>query len=279
MSKLSNSLTLSIIIPVYNEENYLAACLQSIAVQTVRPLEVIVIDNNSGDGSMEIASSFPFVRIISETRRHQSYAQATGFDSARGDLLGRIDADTILPPTWTETVIKSFEAKQKTVAVTGSGLPYDTFAQKTVKFLFDKYYHLADTFSGHTMLWGANCALRRSAWLKVRDKVLLRADIWEDYDLSFCLASLGRIEFLPRNEVLVSFRAAHKPLITQTRYQFRAVRTFAIRKGRLRATAFMLCWSSLFAMYVLLLLDKYVFRAISAWGQTPKTDTTGSSRS
>lgn len=258
--KNKKPLTLSIIIPVYNEENYLAACLESIAAQTVKPHEVIVVDNNSTDRSMAIARGFQFVKIIKETRPHQSYAQQTGFNTAKGDILGRIDADTILPSEWVAKITDCFWARPATVAVTGSGMPYDTTASSVVKFIFDRYYHLADTFSGHTMLWGANCAIRKTAWRKIADEVLLRPDIWEDYDLSFCVAKHGKINFLPEADVEVSFRSAHKPLPNQVRYQFRAVRTFAIRKGIFRAALFMSAWSSLLLMFPLLVLDKYVFK-------------------
>lgn len=280
MSK-QKPLTLSIIIPVYNEENYLGACLRSIASQTAAVKEVIVVDNNSTDKSMRIARSFSFVKIVRETRPHQSFAQAKGFEAATGDIIGRIDADTVLPPQWSEQVAKHFAANPGTVAVTGSGSPYDSSIRRIGKYFFERYYHVADRLAGHTMLWGANCAVRKSAWKLVKDQVSLRPDIWEDYDLSLCLAPHGRITFLRGIDIEFSFRSVHKPLLTQIRYQFRAVRTFSLRTSRVKTGLFFLCWSSLFLFYIPVLIDRYVSQlngGLFGWGRTPKTDTTNNSR-
>jgi cellulose synthase/poly-beta-1,6-N-acetylglucosamine synthase-like glycosyltransferase len=58
-------MNVSIVIPVYNEADALAACLEAIAEQTIAPLEVIVVDNNSTDTSAAIAQGFDFVRLVS----------------------------------------------------------------------------------------------------------------------------------------------------------------------------------------------------------------------
>ena len=57
-----NKLTLSIVIPVFNEQRYIKACLDSIAAQTVKPDEVIVVDNNSTDKTVQIAKKYKFDR-------------------------------------------------------------------------------------------------------------------------------------------------------------------------------------------------------------------------
>ena len=93
----NKTLTLSIVIPAYNEENYLRACLDSIAAQTVMPDKVIVVDNNSTDKTVALARSYDFVTLVHERQQHQSFAQATGFNLASSDIIGRIDADSILP--------------------------------------------------------------------------------------------------------------------------------------------------------------------------------------
>src|SRR5437868_10767389 len=103
-------LTLSIVIPAYNEENYLKACLDSVAKQSLKPDEVIVVDNNSTDRTVEIAKRYKFVKVLYEKRQHQVFAQATGFNAAKGEILGRIDADSILSPDWAKKIIAAFDA-------------------------------------------------------------------------------------------------------------------------------------------------------------------------
>src|SRR6266496_1315708 len=107
MTKL---LTVSIVIPVYNEAPILERCLRAIETQTMAPLEVVVVDNNSTDNSAAIARSFKGVRVITEKRQGMVYARTKGFDAARGDVLGRIDADTQISPNWVERVAADCQA-------------------------------------------------------------------------------------------------------------------------------------------------------------------------
>ena len=254
------ALTLSIVIPVYNEQRYLKACLDSIKRQAVKPDEVIVVDNNSTDRTVEIARSYPFVRLLREARQHQSFAQKTGFDAAKGDIIGRIDGDTILPPDWVECIKSFFEQEPSTVALTGAAMPYDVSLKWFGKIIQRFYNTLGSIAAGKRMLWGTNMALRRTAWRQISTKVLQRADIWEDYDASFLLAELGAVRFLAGIEVGTSFRAVHKPFGKQLEYQFRAVRTFNLRASPLQTALMALIWGSMVIIYPLTVLDQYVLR-------------------
>ncbi len=105
---MQTPLSLSLVIPAYNEERHLAACLDAVSRQAVMPSEVIVVDNNSTDRTAEIARSYPFVRVVQEPRQGIVFARNAGFDAARGDIIGRIDADTIIPSDWTKHVLAFF---------------------------------------------------------------------------------------------------------------------------------------------------------------------------
>src|ERR1019366_8076903 len=87
----------SLVIPAYNEKHHIKACLDHIASQRVVPYEVIVVDNASTDKTAAIARSYDFVTLITEKRQGVVFARDTGFNLARGDIIGRIDADTLLP--------------------------------------------------------------------------------------------------------------------------------------------------------------------------------------
>jgi glycosyltransferase involved in cell wall biosynthesis len=268
-------LTLTIVIPVYNEENYLGACLDSIAAQSVMPDEVIVVDNNSTDNTAAIAASYSFVRLIKEPRQHQSFAQKTGFNAATSDIIGRIDADSALPANWVKNVKAYFAQNKDVVGVTGSTQPYDVSIGRLGTKGFEFYINLASRLAGNRMLWGANCAIRRSAWLQIQDQVMTRADIWEDYDLSFCLASKGQLHSITGIDIGSSFRAVRHPLIKQTRYQFRAVRTFYFHRSPARTALMMATWSSLYLLFAPVMLDKYILNPlaglISSSGGASKT--------
>ena len=87
---------ISIIIPVYNVENYIKKCLQSIFDQTYQDWEIILIDDGSTDRSGEICDSFSNderVTVIHQDNKGVSQARNTGLDCARGDCVTFVDPD------------------------------------------------------------------------------------------------------------------------------------------------------------------------------------------
>ena len=156
---LNKTLTLTIVIPAYNEQDYLKACLDSIAAQSVMPDQVIVVDNNSTDSTCKIAESYEFVTLLHEPNQHQSFAQKTGFNAATSDIIGRIDSDSILPANWVKNVKDYFMADPGVIGITGGTLPYDMSLAKIGNWGFRFYIKLASKLAGVRMLWGANCAI------------------------------------------------------------------------------------------------------------------------
>lgn len=259
----TKKLKLTIVIPVLNEEAYIADCLDSVAAQSDMPDEVVIVDNNSTDSTVKIASRYPFAIIIEEKQQHQSFAQKTGFDHASGDILGRIDADSILPPDWVKNVKAAFVADSKLQAVTGSPEPYDVSFSGLATSIFGFYHKLAGNIAGTQMIWGANAALRRSCWNKISSKVLQRADIWEDYDLALLIGNKKTIKYIDELTVGSSFRSAHKPFIKQVEYQFRMIRTMYIRSTLSRTSLALLCWSTMFLLYPLVAIDVPLSRMLT----------------
>ncbi|MFT4532093.1 MAG: glycosyltransferase involved in cell wall biosynthesis [Candidatus Saccharimonadales bacterium] len=193
-------LTLTLVIPVYNEERHIKACLEAISRQTVMPNEVLVIDNNCTDKTIDMARQYGFVTIINEPKQGLIYARNTGFNAAKGEILGRIDADTVIDTNWVDEVKKSFTDPQ-TGGVTGpavtSMIPYVNFIQ-TKLFPTVYFWAMAHIFSTQVM-WGANMAIRKSAWDEVASLVTLDDKaVHEDQDLSLWISSKSTsIEFNP----------------------------------------------------------------------------------
>lgn len=85
----------SIIIPVYNVENYIEECLDSVANQTYKDYEVIIVNDGTKDNSMERAKQYPFT-IINQKNQGLSVARNEGVKIAKGDYILFLDSDDYL---------------------------------------------------------------------------------------------------------------------------------------------------------------------------------------
>ena len=98
----SNTPILSVIIPVYNGEKYLAASIRSVLDLGYEAMEVIVVDDGSADATAEIAGSFTKrVRYLFQPNKGPGAARNRGLQLARGDVIGFLDADDL----WTPNII------------------------------------------------------------------------------------------------------------------------------------------------------------------------------
>ena len=105
---------LSFVVPAYNEEAYLPACLESILDQT-RTLppgtaEIIVVNNASTDRTRDVALSYPGVLVVDEPRKGLTFARQAGFAASTGSLIANVDADSRLTPHWVSNVLATFAA-------------------------------------------------------------------------------------------------------------------------------------------------------------------------
>jgi glycosyltransferase involved in cell wall biosynthesis len=185
--------SLSIIIPAYNEERFIGACLDAIAAQTEAPDEVIVVDNNSTDRTVEIARGYPFVTVVHAHKQGIVYARDAGFDAAKSEIIGRIDADTLLPKNWVAYIRRYYQSDANDkYAITGGGYFYNVRLPKLNGWIQGQLAFRANRFIvGHYVLWGSNMAILRSQWQAVRSDVCVRDDIHEDLDLGIHLHELG----------------------------------------------------------------------------------------
>lgn len=189
--KSSQSLRVSITIPVYNEGERIAACLRAIIAQRVQPFEIIVIDNNSTDNTRAVVRRFRGVRLITAKRQGVIHARNRGFNLARGDIIGRIDADTRLPRDWVAQVQQIF-ATSDVAAVSGAVTYYDMPGSRFLSNI-DLYMRrqAVERMEGNVFLQGSNMAVRTSAWRRVRQNLCLRGGLHEDYDLAIHLSEAG----------------------------------------------------------------------------------------
>ena len=101
----ATTMMLSIIIPVYNTEQYLSESVHSVLLQDNLELEIILVNDGSTDGSGElcerIAHDYPQVKVIHKANGGPGSARNIGIDHASGDYLAFVDSDdTIAPNTF-----------------------------------------------------------------------------------------------------------------------------------------------------------------------------------
>jgi glycosyltransferase involved in cell wall biosynthesis len=182
---------LSVAIPVLDEEELIGDCLDSLRQQSDPVDEIIVIDNGSTDGTVEIARDAPGVIVIEEPRRGITYARNTGFAAATGDILARIDADTLVSPDWAAAIRRAFSNDSDLAGLAGpAGLTRlsrgDRIIGRTAYEAFRIVHEL--TIGEGPLMYGHNMALRRSAWERIRDLVTSGDDrISEDVDIALAL--------------------------------------------------------------------------------------------
>jgi glycosyltransferase involved in cell wall biosynthesis len=101
----------SVIIPVYGAEKYVAATVQSVLEQTYKNFEVLIIDDGSPDQSIEICQQFtdPRIKIIRQQNRGLAGARNTGIRHAQGDYLAFLDADDLWLPEKLEKHVEHLE--------------------------------------------------------------------------------------------------------------------------------------------------------------------------
>jgi glycosyltransferase involved in cell wall biosynthesis len=165
----------------------LKACLQSLAAQTLKPDEIIVIDNGSSDDTAAVAEANG-ARVILEPVIGIFPATATGFDAATGEIIARLDADSVPPSDWVERVVAAFEQSPSLSLLSGPGDFYGSTA--LVHWLAETLYiggyvWFIGWLLGHPPLFGSNMALRASAWHRLRTTVHRElADVHDDLDLT-----------------------------------------------------------------------------------------------
>jgi glycosyltransferase involved in cell wall biosynthesis len=156
----------SLIIPAYNEENYIGPCLDALFQNAKDAFsEIIVVDNASTDKTAQIAASYPGVKVIHEPRKGTSSARQSGFLASSGDILVFVDADTRPPAGWIEKVKGLFE-DPSVVGVSGPYYFYDLSPgpRKLVAlwYIASKILSYAVTF-----VIGGNFAIRRDVLEKL----------------------------------------------------------------------------------------------------------------
>jgi len=215
--------TISVVIPAFNEERIIADCLDALAAQTDPVDEIVLVDNGCTDRTVEIAGRYPLVRVVAEPRKGITYARNAGFDAATGDVIARIDADSVAAPDWAATLRASF-ADPTVDAVAGLAGIAELSPGGRIwgRWHYRWFRHWHERSIGvRPMIYGFNGAFRRVAWLQAREHVTLDdLRISDDVDVTISLLRTGhRAVYNPRLLVKAHLLRSLKPAKLAQYYQ------------------------------------------------------------
>ncbi len=197
--------TLSVIIPTYQEEKYIARTLSRLV--NIKPsIEIVVVDGGSKDNTVNIAEKFTD-KVYQIQRRGISRAKNHGAKQAGGNILVFLDADVYSPPNFVEKVLETFN-NPTVVGATCHIMPTQS---RLSEFAFFQVYNflikLCTKFKPHSR--GEFLAVRKNDFLKVNgfDENM---PCLEDHELAHRLSKRGKFMFIGDLTVHESMRRFRK---------------------------------------------------------------------
>jgi glycosyltransferase involved in cell wall biosynthesis len=132
------SLKVSVVIPSYNQAEFLGRTLNSLLNQTYGPLEIIVVDGGSTDGTVELLRAYEqhLAHWISEPDRGQSDALNKGFELATGDIFGWLNADDLYLPDAVAVAVEVLTRHPNVDVAFGDHLEIDT-QDRVINYFYD----------------------------------------------------------------------------------------------------------------------------------------------
>ncbi|WP_309069389.1 glycosyltransferase family A protein [Microbacterium sp.] len=178
---------ISVVVPVRDDARLLERCLAALARQSRPADEIVVVDNGSSDDSAAVAR-VAGARVVVEPMPGIPRAASAGYDAATGELIARIDADTVCPPDWVARIEEHFAGDPSLDFLTGDARFADTVPWVDWigrHFYIGSLYRVMSPLLGHPPLFGSNLAMRAEAWRQLSAEVHRdRRDIHDDIDLA-----------------------------------------------------------------------------------------------
>jgi len=164
--------TLSIIVPVYNVEEYLCECIDSIINQTFRDFELILVNDGSTDNCGMICDSYAQidsrVRIIHQENKGLSNARNTGIDIAKGQYIAFVDSDDFVDSNMYEIMVRELSERNIDMVVCGVN-PFRDNQYKKSNYTVNKEIVLSKD-QCFEMILSAGDIITTYAWNKVYKK-------------------------------------------------------------------------------------------------------------
>lgn len=190
---------ISVIIPVYNAEPFLPACLDSVLAQTHRELEIILIDDGSTDGSGGICDRYAArdsrIRVIHLENGGVSRARNRGLELATGELISFIDSDDTMEPDMYELLVQCMEEHHADISHCG----YKHLVRDEIRLVHDTRQIRPQTREEALNCFVSGTLFGGGLWNKLFRRSLLeglsfREDLKNNEDILFNFEAFSRAE-------------------------------------------------------------------------------------
>lgn len=224
LASILSRMKVSFVIPAYNEERTVAACIEAIqteAGRTSNDVEILVVNNASTDRTRTVAEEAG-ARVIDEPRKGLARVRQTGFEHSSGEIVANIDADVLIPLGWLDIVIVRFARDPDLVALSGPFVYHDLSLPSRIAtrlFYWAGYFvsKVGTLFTGRgAMLQGGNFVIRRSALEKAGGFNTAISFYGEDIDAAQRMYTQGRVEWNFRLWVNASGRRLREEGVIRT---------------------------------------------------------------
>lgn len=206
--------TISIIVPVYNSEKTIQKCIDSIQAQELPQswkMEILVIDNNSSDRSLEVLKQFTAIKILNEKEQSPSAARNKGLKKSSGELVAFIDSDVYLAPKWVlQSILKitsgPYAGGQGKVIPIGKGFLQKIRYTSTQYFTNNSFNYLYTVFQNiFSPAINSSAAIYKREWLENVGGFRTTLSRLEDRDLATRIYLAGGIFCEVSSDAFVSY--------------------------------------------------------------------------
>lgn len=222
---------ISIVIPAYNEEEYLGETLDALAQQTLRrdAFEIIVVDNASSDQTSTIAYSHGADKIIHESRKGTNRARQTGLRHACGEIIAFLDADCIAPSDWLEKIYITLTKHSDSCAAVAGSYKFPCEMTDSL-FMIEKMYRwivlpaintvMGKFFKRGGVIIGGNFASFKENLQKLNGLDTSYVFFGDDASIAKNFGKIGCIHYDPRLFVVSSTRRFEREGLLRTNWMY-----------------------------------------------------------
>lgn len=215
---------ISVVIPCWNQAQYLPDAIESVLRQTVKPHEIIVVNDGSPDETRYVAKGYEGIRYIETTNRGLAMARNVGIMNMTGDWFYPLDADDIMLPNCIEKVSEAIEKNPDADIIAPSFKCFGKYDGEVI-LMPDPKFEDFKFIDGQPMnRIGYFSAIKKEALLEVGGYSPRMTWGWEDLHLTINLLKQGR-KIVTTPEILMLYRTKENSMIHEANNHATELRT------------------------------------------------------